>query len=988
MLNVIMGYMNYYNAGMSSPYGISVLQSFGTVASPRKYSSIYCGSGSSSGYTCLQTTNLSQSSSSTYVSSADAAGATPLAFALSNVMGNTNTTAKSTIDTYRANDTFSACRNNYVILITDGADTLACPNVPAGSNACTASDGSTGECGSGFEDYVHDYPRRRATVASTYNLAQDNIKTFVIGFGGMSPNLLNTLNWAAYYGDPKDWDSTVVPTPPSLASLNITPAGISSPCATSTTPDPGDLGNTLPTASGGSPIGARAFSASNPSDLSAALSSAISSIQSGNYSFSLASVSTARITSENNIYEASFKPSTNPPRALWQGFIKKYNILSTGALDSSGILDGGANLLAQSPGSWAIKTLIGNSTVDFSSVGSSYFQPNCTAAPCSTMPTCTTAGDTTCRDQIIVPYFQGTLPNPVTGTGEIDGWLLGDIWHSTPVVITSPSAYFSDAIDQSIPKAFDTFRSNHQRPSGGGRVVVTGANDGQFHVFETQGMTQKYSFIPPNLLPKLQLIAHKVLRPANSTHQYYVDGPVSAADVWLGPSGTQTSKVASDWHTLLVFGEGRGVEHDSTGQTPSYLWSSSAGCDSGFAPTSSTWTSTTFSTYKYYCGYYAFDFTAMSSSNYSPTYAWKINATYNSANDPKYFAEPWSKMAMGRVKIGGQEKWVGIVGGGGYSYTCATPAAPSPTSPLPSTAGQGIFVIDLSNGNVIWSFTSANNAALASVVAPPSIVDTDNDGFVDTAYVGDLAGNMWRLTFCTAAQGSSCGTANWTGNMLYQHDSLNRPIYGGVSVTMDSSNNLWVYWGSGDEQCPAPSLLQSPLVPYSTSDRLYAIIDRNRTSSYSSTNLKQITGSTTYNYSTDIVSNKNGWYFNLGSNESMVSTPLVFGGITFFTTFTPATTSCAGAGSGTLYGFNYTTGGGALTSGSTTLSLGDGIPSSPVVSLNPNANDQANMYVTISGGGGGGNNSALNEKTYLVPFNPPMRSNRSNMIYWKDRRVQ
>src|ERR1700690_1506328 len=220
MLNVIMGYMNYYNAGTSSPYGISVQQNFGTVSSPRKYSSIYCGSGSSTGYSCFQTTNLSKNAS-TYVSSADASGATPLAFALSNVLGNSNTTAKSTIDTYRSSDTFSACRNNYVILITDGADTLACPNVPAGSNACTDSSGYTGQCGSGFEDYVHDYPRRRATVASTYNLAQDNIKTFVIGFGGMSQNLMNTLNWAAYYGDPKDWDSTVVPPPPNMTSLNI-----------------------------------------------------------------------------------------------------------------------------------------------------------------------------------------------------------------------------------------------------------------------------------------------------------------------------------------------------------------------------------------------------------------------------------------------------------------------------------------------------------------------------------------------------------------------------------------------------------------------------------------------------------------------------------------------------------------------------------------------------------------------------------------------
>ena len=30
----------------------------------------------------------------------------------------------------------------------------------------------------------------------------------------------------------------------------------------------------------------------------------------------------------------------------------------------------------------------------------------------------------------------------------------------------------------------------------------------------------------------------------------------------------------------------------------------------------------------------------------------------------------------------------------------------------------------------------------------PAIVDRDNDGFIDTAYVGDLAGNPWKFTFC------------------------------------------------------------------------------------------------------------------------------------------------------------------------------------------------------------------------------------------------
>ena len=118
-----------------------------------------------------------------------------------------------------------------------------------------------------------------------------------------------------------------------------------------------------------------------------------------------------------------------------------------------------------------------------------------------------------------------------------------------------------------------------------------------------RGGKEVWSFIPPNVLTKLKDIAHKT-HPTGLTHQYFVDGPITVADAWLG-TGDGTAKSANDWKTLMIFGEGRGGT--------STLWSSSASCDTGFRNVYSA-------TYSNYCGYYALDVT----NTYSPAYKWRI----------------------------------------------------------------------------------------------------------------------------------------------------------------------------------------------------------------------------------------------------------------------------------------------------------------------------------------------------------------------------
>jgi type IV pilus assembly protein PilY1 len=561
----------------------------------------------------------------------------------------------------------------------------------------------------------------------------------------------------------------------------------------------------------------------------------------------------------------------------------------------------------------------------------------------------------------------------------LDNWRLGDTFHSNPITIGSPSPFFYDMLDPA--NVYSSFRDSRQRTSDNGkRLLLSGANDGQLHAFRTSDGVEVWSFIPPNLLPKLQYLAH-TSHPTNKTHQYFVDGPITVADVWLG---TGTSKVWTDWRTIAVVSLGRN-DRDYTNAAPAATatkyWSSSATCDAGL---SHTYISSGGSATPYYCGYYAFDFSDVGFSRQYPEYKWRINFT-SEANQAPYVGEPWSRMSIGRVKISGVEKWVGFIGAGFSGADCYG----GTTCEL---RGKGFFVVDLSNGNILWKYTRADNVANLEYdfAAPPAAADMDNDGYIDSVFAGDTGGNMWRFNLCRRADGDTCGTSDWTAGLLMDKigGSDKQPIYSSPTVTMDNSGQAWLYWGTGDKTDPtgnSPAGYFWAVKPEScVSGGSYSPCTRSTLD-----NLSSITS--TYTDSPT----KKGWYINLaGQAEKILSDPVVFGGAVYFTTFTPAaggTGSCSQSGTARIYGIKHgvsSTGGGAGgvldQSAPTTRSavIGGGIPSAPVISLKPGNTASPDLYVTISGGGG------QNANTLRVDFNPPTLTNRGNMLYWRDRRVQ
>ncbi len=668
---------------------------------------------------------------------------------------------------------------------------------------------------------------------------------------------------------------------------------------------------------GGTAVNGNAYYADDISELVSGLSLILQDVIENSYSFAATSVSSSRVADENYMYEASFQPIQDDP--FWTGHIKKYNINADGSVGSE-VWDSGDVLQSTDPAARTIKTYKSGALTAFT----------------TTNITATDLGVSTDDERdTVIGYIRGeSAYNP-------DNWKLGDIFHSSPITIGTPSATFYDTRDTN--QTYETFRTNHVRSTANGiRTVVAGANEGQFHAFLASTGAESWSFIPPNLLPKLQDIVHTT-HPTALSHQYFVDGYVTVADVWLG-SGTGTAKSVADWHTLVMFGLKSGGA--------SNLWSSSTSCDSGFNATYST-------TYPYYGGFYCLDVTDPT----SPLYRWRINP---SATEAPYLGAPWSKIFPGRVLISGSEKWVGFLGAGYNDSDCVSGSC--------DTRGKGLFVIDMSNGNVLWAATRVDFSGMDySMPAPAAIVDTDNDGFIDTAYCGDLGGNMWRFKLCTAADGSSCNITDWTASMLYDSPGGTiRPIYTAPAVARDSNDNIWVYFGTGDKSDPTGPNAQ---------EMMCGIKDNDRSTTWTVNDLDNITSST-YTDS----SSKQGWYINLtGGGQKVLAEPTVFGGVLYFTTFTPDQSGdpCAYGGDANLFAVDYVTGAGKLDGGARDMVIGTGVSTAPVISLKPGSGVSPDLYVTISGGSEGGIAS-----TIRVNFDPPGLVNRTNMLFWLDRRLQ
>ncbi len=629
------------------------------------------------------------------------------------------------------------------------------------------------------------------------------------------------------------------------------------------------------------------YYSNNAAELEAALQEAIRQIVAATFTFATPVLPTTSTTGSTRAYLAAFQ--SDPSSPFWRGFLKAYQRDANGQVpvDANGVplasalvWEAGQLLNAKAADSRTIYTAAASGTrEDFTKSNG-----NITAARLGVAPAE--------RDQIIdftrgIDAYDHDVDGNVT---EQRAWKLGDIFHSTPVLVTPPTLALNDA----------SYRAFKTSMSGRTTVLIAGANDGMLHAFRESDGQELWAFIPPDLLGRLTELTART-----ADHPFYVDSSPIAVDI----------KVSGVWKTIVVFGLRRGGRY-----------------------------------------YYALDITDTT----NPQFLWSFT-------DPK-MGETWSEPAVGRVKLGGVEKFVAFLGGG---YDTAQN----------NNTGKAFFAIDLATGQKLWEYsntaTDDRQYMNFSLAANATAADLNNDGFVDKVYIGDVGGQVWKFDV------SAASTADWKGQRFFAADpaQANPPaagefypaqaIYGTPALALDDALKLWVFFGTGDRNHPNNA----------SANRFYGIKDTTPM-----TNGDALTETDLVDVTSTTVAAPQGWFIRLASNEKVLASANVFNKVVFFSSFTPTTTVACESGGGTakLYAVQMGTGfaaidfatGEALPSTDASrvryLTIGTGIASMPVVVITYAGNTISTSVVTAT-------------TSQQLPSNPaPPPTSLKQFLFWRE----
>jgi type IV pilus assembly protein PilY1 len=300
--------------------------------------------------------------------------------------------------------------------------------------------------------------------------------------------------------------------------------------------------------------GGNYYEAYNAASLANALNAAISAVLNATYSFATPVVPSTGTSGNGRAYLASFQ--SNPSHPFWKGYLKAYNRDSNGLIpvDANGLplatalaWEGGQQLSTTADTSRTVYTAISGARANFTDSNSSITN------------TMLNASSSTEKNNII-DFLRGldTYDEDDDGiTSEQRQWKLGDIFHSTPALVTPPFLFTTDT-------SYNTFKTTSS-VAGRPTVLLAGANDGMMHAIRESDGAELWSYIPPDLLDNV-----KDLTAAIAQHEFYVDSSPIVADVKIGATPA--------WKTAAVFGLRRGGRQyyglDITDTaSPGVLWS-------------------------------------------------------------------------------------------------------------------------------------------------------------------------------------------------------------------------------------------------------------------------------------------------------------------------------------------------------------------------------------------------------------------------------
>jgi len=480
-----------------------------------------------------------------------------------------------------------------------------------------------------------------------------------------------------------------------------------------------------------------------------------------------------------------------------------------------------------------------------------------------------------------------------TSNGNVTAALLGSPTHTTQEIIDyirGADVFDSDGDgNTSENRAVMTADVLHSEPlvvqhDQTTTVVYFGSNDGMLHAVSASDGSEMWAFIPPDQLSRLKGIVEGV------GHQYFLDSSPKAFDQ------DGDGVVESGEQVVLVCGERSG----------------------GTA-------------------YFALDIT----DPQNPDFLWRINRSDDSVTSggslPSGAApdtvipelgETWAEPRFGKVKTSAEDTTgthVFFVGGG-FSST--------------NSSGKAVLAINVVTGDVVKKFSGVigMNYAFPSSV---SLVDCNDDGFVDKIYVGDLGSQVWRFGSFVEPSGtplafpaSDQNINSWTAQILFTADTAHtRMFFYPPSVVLERGYDL-IFIGSGDRNDACSD---------SGSDRIYCVKDIHASTTLEEADLVDMTESTATapnldSNTGDVDGNgrvDRGWFIRLASGEKYLAESVVFNKALYATTFTPNDDPCLPGGFGKLYALHYKTAEAVTNFGEGgelkwSVEIGGGIPSKPV----------------------------------------------------------
>jgi hypothetical protein len=547
-----------------------------------------------------------------------------------------------------------------------------------------------------------------------------------------------------------------------------------------------------------------------------------------------------------------------------------------------------------------------------------------TTNPCPSGQTATTAPYTTAQQAVTFTESIKSYNDP--NTKQTIQYLLGDIFHSDPQVLGQPTN----------TTLFDGNVNNYQAFANAERfrrkVLYFGSDDGELHALDVGTVqlgieagqpawtfgngtgSEIFAFVPRTVMPTLNQLAIASAS-TGGAQTFMVDGPPHLTEGFFDGTGAtnpcpQTSPPATcQWHSLVVDGlreGGHGYyaldvtqpdmlqnDFETPGNSatnpiqlpnpnaPNYLpncLNGGSGCGQLPYPTP------------------LWEFTDSCKVVPGCVTNCQLKPCDEDLSGPGLakpdLGETWSRANSGRIRICDtgacttfHDQWVVVFGGG---------MDPSNTN----TQGNWLYMLDMANGKVLYK-----RQLNGSVPSEPAAIDTGQDGYLDTIYIGTTAGHLYKIDLTLPAPIDSVtnrvSTSFWQPFEIF--DTEGRQMYYPPAVFLDTDLGMYgLAWGTGNRF----DLWANTNSVDTISGRFYVMIDTGFTAANTKTplkaaNLQALTPDGALNPGKNFLLSPNpgmqpGYYFDLpGSGvanspgERVLSEAFTLSGVVIFASYVP-----------------------------------------------------------------------------------------------------